>query len=88
MDWFGITTSAFLFTKINPAAWLFAALFVAQAVLLLRAGRQRRPAAVLLQVETDYVLLAAGVLLIAAMAWQWSSTRFRRGDPAAIARRD
>jgi hypothetical protein len=32
-----------LFTRINPAAWLFAALFIGQALLLFRAGVRRHP---------------------------------------------
>ena len=138
---------AFLFTRINPAAWIFSALFAVQAVLFFRSSQQGRPvylsstgarqaiglalaayslaypfltralghdypatptfglpcpttiltigvlltvrgrvpvtlsavpivwgfiggsAAALLQVQTDYVLLAGGVLLFIAVAW-------------------
>ena len=145
--WNAIAYHAFLFTRINPAAWIFSALFAVQAALFLRAGQQRRPmylsstgarqgvglalaayslaypfltiafghdypatptfgvpcpttiltigvlltvrdrvplslsvdpilwgfiggsAAALLRVQTDYVLLAGGVLLLIAVAW-------------------
>jgi hypothetical protein len=36
--WNAVAYHALLFTRINPAAWLFAALFAAQAMLLLRAA--------------------------------------------------
>jgi hypothetical protein len=42
--WNAAAYHAFLFTRINPAAWMFSAIFAAQAVLLLRAGHQKRPA--------------------------------------------
>jgi hypothetical protein len=42
--WNAAAYHAFLFTRINPAAWIFAALFAVEAVLLLRASRERRPA--------------------------------------------
>jgi hypothetical protein len=152
--WNAAAYHAFLFTRINPAAWIFSALFAVQAGLLLRSGRLRRPvylsstgarqgvglalgayslaypfltmalghdypatptfglpcpttiltsgllltvrervplslsvipilwsfiggsAAALLQVQTDYVLLVGGVLLIMAIAWR--SLRSRR----------
>lgn len=146
--WNAAAYHAFLFTRINPAAWMFSALFALQAALFLRSGQQRWPvylsstgakqgvglalaayslaypfltmalghdypatptfglpcpttiltigvlltvrervplrlsvvpvlwgfiggsAAMLLQVQTDYVLPAAGVLLIVAVAWR------------------
>ena len=146
--WNAAAYHAFLFTRINPAAWIFSALFAVQAALFLRSGGQGRPvylsstgarqgvglalgayavaypfltmalghdypatptfglpcpttiltigllltvrervplslsvipilwgfiggsAAALLQVHTDYVLLAGGVLLIMAVAWR------------------
>jgi hypothetical protein len=40
--WNAIAYHALLFTRINPAAWIFAALFALQAALLWRAGRRRR----------------------------------------------
>jgi hypothetical protein len=145
--WNAIAYHALFFTRINPAAWIFSALFAVQAALFIRAGQQRRPvylsstgarqgaglafgayslaypfltaalghdypatptfglpcpttiltigmlltvrervplslsivpilwgfiggsAATLLRVQTDYVLLAGGVLLITALAW-------------------
>lgn len=151
--WNATAYHALLFTRINPAAWIFSALFAVQAALFFRAGQQRRPvylsstgarqgvglalaayslaypfltmalghdypatptfglpcpttiltigvlltvrervplslsvvpilwgfiggsAAALLQVPTDYVLLAGGVLLIMAVAWR---PRYRR----------
>ena len=42
--WNAAAYHAFLFTRINPAAWIFSALFAVQAVLFLRAGHQKRPA--------------------------------------------
>jgi hypothetical protein len=40
--WNAAAYHAFLFTRINPAAWIFSALFAVQAVLLLRAGLQKQ----------------------------------------------
>jgi len=40
--WSALAYHLALFTRINPAAWLFAALFLGQAVLLLRAGVVQR----------------------------------------------
>jgi hypothetical protein len=40
--WSGLVYHAALFTRINPAAWLFAALFLGQAVLVLRVGVMQR----------------------------------------------
>jgi hypothetical protein len=40
--WNAVAYHALLFTRINPAAWLFSALFVAQAVLFFRAGARAR----------------------------------------------
>ena len=151
--WNAVAYHAFLFTRINPAAWIFSALFAVQAVLFLRAGQHGRAsylsssgakqviglalaayslaypfmtmalghdypsaptfglpcpttiltigvlltvkgrvpvslsavpivwsfiggsAAALLQVQTDYVLLAGGVLLLIAVAWPSRSIR-------------
>ena len=42
--WNAAAYHAYLFTRINPAAWIFSALFALQAALFLRAGLQRRPA--------------------------------------------
>ena len=39
--WNAVAYHAFLFTRINPAAWLFAGLFAVQGVLFLRAGLGR-----------------------------------------------
>lgn len=39
--WNAVAYHALLFTRINPAAWLFAGLFVVQGVLLFRAGVAR-----------------------------------------------
>ena len=41
--WNAAAYHAFLFTRINPAAWIFSALFAVQGVLFLRSGGQRRP---------------------------------------------
>ena len=41
--WNATAYHAFLFTRINPAAWIFSAMFAGQAVLFLRFGRQGRP---------------------------------------------
>ena len=151
--WNAAAYHAFLFTRINPGAWIFSALFAGQAVLFLRSAHQRRPlylssagplhaigvslaayslgypfltmamghdypatptfglpcpttiltvgvlmtvpggvpwtlsvvpilwgfiggsAALLLQVPTDYVLLASGVLLLVAVVWRARSMR-------------
>lgn len=148
--WNAVAYHALLFARINPAAWVFSALFAVQAALFLRSSRQRRPiylsssgarqglglalaayslmypfltmalghdypatptfglpcpttiltvgvlltvrdripsslsavpilwgfiggsAAALLNVQTDYVLLAAGLLLVTAVAWPFS----------------
>lgn len=153
--WNAAAYHAFLFTRINPAAWLFSALFAVQAVFFLRSGQLARPiylsstgarqgvglalaayslaypfltmalghdypatptfglpcpttiltvgvlltvpgriplslsiipilwgfiggsAAAVLEVQTDYVLLAAGVLLVTAVARQPSRSRRR-----------
>jgi hypothetical protein len=40
--WNAIAYHAFLFTRINPAAWLFALMFAVQAVLFVDAGWHRR----------------------------------------------
>ena len=40
--WSALAYHAAFFTRINPAAWIFAALFLAQAVLLLRVGVVQR----------------------------------------------
>ncbi|RPI49211.1 MAG: hypothetical protein EHM55_24190 [Acidobacteria bacterium] len=40
--WTALAYHALLFTRINPAAWVFAALFVVQAWLFFRAGARRR----------------------------------------------
>jgi hypothetical protein len=40
--WNAVVYHALLFTRINPAAWLFAGLFLAQAVLFLLTAAQRR----------------------------------------------
>jgi Family of unknown function (DUF6064) len=40
--WAGLAYHALFFTKINPAAWVFAALFVAQGIMLLVVARSRR----------------------------------------------
>jgi hypothetical protein len=41
--WNAAAYHAFLFTRINPAAWIFSALFAVQAALFLRSGQHRRP---------------------------------------------
>ena len=41
--WNALAYHAFLFTRINPAAWIFSALFAVQAVLFLRTALRRRP---------------------------------------------
>ena len=41
--WNAVAYHAVLFTRINPAAWLFAAIFGVQAVLLVWAGARRTP---------------------------------------------
>jgi Family of unknown function (DUF6064) len=40
--WSGLVYHAILFTRINPAAWLFATLFVAQSLLFVRFGMMTR----------------------------------------------
>jgi hypothetical protein len=40
--WNAVAYHALFFTRINPAAWLFAALFAVQGALFLRAGTRRR----------------------------------------------
>lgn len=40
--WSAVAYHAFLFTRINPAAWLFAGLFTIEGVLLFRAAARRR----------------------------------------------
>jgi hypothetical protein len=40
--WSGLAYHVAFFTRINPAAWLFAALFLGQAVLLFRVGVMQR----------------------------------------------
>jgi Family of unknown function (DUF6064) len=40
--WSAVAYHAFLFTRINPAAWMFSALFVVQAVLFFGAGARRQ----------------------------------------------
>ena len=40
--WNAVAYHALLFTRINPAAWLFSALFFVQALLFLRAGARGR----------------------------------------------
>lgn len=40
--WNAAAYHAFLFTRINPAAWIFSALFAVQAALFLRSGRRGR----------------------------------------------
>jgi hypothetical protein len=39
--WTAVAYHGWLFTRINPAAWLFGALFAVQAILFLRLGLQR-----------------------------------------------
>lgn len=41
--WNAVAYHAVLFTRINPAAWLFAALFTVQAAAFVRSGWRRRP---------------------------------------------
>ena len=41
--WTAIGYHAMFFTRINPAAWLFAAAFLCQAALFVRAGLRREP---------------------------------------------
>src|SRR5688572_19979690 len=41
--WNAVAYHAFLFTRINPAAWLFSAMFAVQALLFLHAGLQGNP---------------------------------------------
>lgn len=41
--WNAAAYHAFLFTRINPAAWIFSVLFAIQAALFLRDGLRRRP---------------------------------------------
>ena len=59
--WSGVAYHAAFFTRINPAAWLFAGLFVVQAVLLLSAGWSTR-ATVALSVPRLRHALAVGLL--------------------------
>lgn len=41
--WNSAAYHALLFTRINPAAWIFSAMFAIQAALFLRSSQQRRP---------------------------------------------
>jgi hypothetical protein len=41
--WNAVAYHAFLFTRINPAAWMFSLMFAVQAVVFAHAGLQRRP---------------------------------------------
>ena len=52
---------AFLFARINPAAWIFATLFAVQALLFLRAAMQRPP----IYASSSGVRQGVGVLLAA-----------------------
>ncbi len=56
--WSGVAYHALFFTRINPAAWLFAALFVIQAVLFFRVG-----------VVEGRLSFARGSTAWAAVAW-------------------
>jgi hypothetical protein len=41
--WNAVAYHALLFTRINPAAWLFSVMFAVQALVFVHAGSQRRP---------------------------------------------
>lgn len=41
--WNALAYHAFLFTRINPTAWVFSAMFAVQALLFLQASLRRRP---------------------------------------------
>ena len=65
--WSGVVYHAAFFTRINPAAWLFAALFVLEAGLLARYAMARRP-----MPATDTTLMRSRVaeaFLVSALAY-------------------
>lgn len=78
--WNALAYHAFLFTRINPAAWLFSALFAVQALLFFRAGVRR---------QIEYFLAsglpqAAGLGLVAyALAYPFLTLAFGHSYPAA-----
>jgi hypothetical protein len=61
--WSAAAYHALLFTRINPAAWVFAALGVVGG-----------SAAMLLTVRSDYVLPGAGALRTGVLATAWFRT--------------
>jgi hypothetical protein len=65
--WSGIAYHAVFFTRINPAAWVFAALFVAQAVGFLWFGVTRHPLKFVWGRSPRYWL--AAVFLVFALAY-------------------
>ena len=78
--WNAVAYHAFLFTRINPAAWLFSALFAVQALLLFRAGARQ---------QAEYFMArgpmhVAGVGLVGyALAYPFISVALGHDYPAA-----
>jgi len=60
-SWSGVAYHAILFARINPAAWLFAALFVAQSLLFVRFGMMTRR--LCFQWESDFRHRLGGFLI-------------------------
>jgi hypothetical protein len=68
--WAGLAYHAALFTRINPAAWLFAAVFLIEAGLLLRHGVMQGPRPLtreyVVRERVAYILIAYGLIYPAA----------------------
>lgn len=77
--WNAAAYHAFLFTRINPAAWVFSVLFAIQAVLFLRVGLQRR----LVYLSSTSARQSAGVALISyALAYPFLTMALGHTYPA------
>jgi hypothetical protein len=77
--WNAVAYHALLFTRINPAAWLFAALFAVQAALFVRAGLRRR----IVYFSSSGATLALGAGLAAySMVYPLLSMTVVHGYPA------
>jgi hypothetical protein len=75
--WNGVAYHAFLFTSINPAAWLFAGFFSIEGLLLVWAG---------LRLEVEYfssLRAVGGGLAIYALAYPILTVGLTHGYPAA-----
>lgn len=78
--WNGLAYHALLFTRINPAAWLFAALFAVQAVFFFQAAAHSH----LEYFASVGWVRALGIGLIAyGLAYPWLTMAFGHGYPAA-----